>query len=239
MRTHTTWCLVLVLLACRSEQGAGELDLLLQLAPCNASDPLQHWIVAQPGIPSALRNAGSDMCVSSELEQPGGIVGLSAAACADRGSVMTLRTNGSIALLATAQCLGASNEGGVRGISFLFGDCVGPASLSAADQHFVAANASVGSGHLVLESASLSGFCIRADPFRLPRLPVQPGAVISHGFGDMNIAFHFAHSAGLAGVCGHDSQPYRCAVTYFAGEALVPQTPESSVPYCDGCPAGR
>ena len=45
------------------------------------------------------------------------------------------------------------------------------------------------------------------------------------------------HSGGVAAVCGHDSQPYHCAVQYFAGEPLVPQTPESSVPYCDGCPA--
>jgi len=37
-------------------------------------------------------------------------------------------------------------------------------------------------------------------------------------------------------MCGGDAQPYRCAATKFEGDALLPQTRESSVPHCIGCP---
>jgi hypothetical protein len=159
------------------------------------------------------------------------VVGITAGACTANSSALELRTTGEVVLVKSGQCLEAAYERGVPGVYFVFSDCGGGGFDD--DQRFVV-NASSGR----VESRRLPGYCMAADPFELPTLPIHPGAVISHGFGDMNIAFHFAHSAGLAGVCGHDSQPYHCAVQYFEGEALVPQTPESSVPYCSGCPAG-
>jgi len=54
--------------------------------------------------------------------------------------------------------------------------------------------------------------------------------------GDMAVQFHVAFSASVTGVCGHDAQPYRCAITRFPGDALVPASSSSSVPHCDGCP---
>ena len=210
------------------------LEMLLHLVPCNDSDPWQQWRgVALQGKPAALQNVGSKLCLSEIREQPAKVVGLSSAACNASGSeLMMRRGSGEIILASSGQCLEAAYERGVQGVYFLYSDCYGNGSPSYADQRFKIHRSGL------VESVSLPGFCMHADQFELPTLPVQPGAVISHGFGDMNIAFHFANSAGLAGVCGHDSQPYHCAVQYFSGEALVPQTPESSVPYCSGCPDG-
>eukprot|EP00966_Prymnesium_polylepis_P314274 7262443-Prymnesium_polylepis.2 len=214
---------------------SGTLDLLLRLVPCNVSDPYQQWTgPVLHGTPHALENAGSKSCLSESTELPAEVVGLSLAACGENSSAFMLRAHsGEIVHVSSGRCLEAAYERGVQGVYFVFNSCYSSDSPRYADQRF-AANATSG----LLHSVSLPGYCMQADPFELPRLQIQPGAVISHGFGDMNIAFHFAHSAGLAGVCGHDSQPYHCAVQYFAGEALVPQTPESSVPYCSGCPDG-
>uniref|UniRef100_A0A7S3YI88 Ricin B lectin domain-containing protein n=1 Tax=Lotharella globosa TaxID=91324 RepID=A0A7S3YI88_9EUKA len=75
----------------------------------------------------------------------------------------------------------------------------------------------------------------------LPRLNIIPGAIYSQGGssgGDMAIQFHVAFSKHVSGVCGNDAQPYHCAVTRFPGDFLLPQTNESSVPHCYGCPDG-
>eukprot|EP01062_Namystynia_karyoxenos_P038084 TRINITY_DN2767_c0_g2_i1.p1 TRINITY_DN2767_c0_g2~~TRINITY_DN2767_c0_g2_i1.p1 ORF type:complete len:393 (+),score=41.54 TRINITY_DN2767_c0_g2_i1:86-1180(+) len=77
---------------------------------------------------------------------------------------------------------------------------------------------------------------------QLPRLSIDPRAIISNGGssgGDMAVQFHIAFSAHISGVCGFDAQPYACAFTRFAGDALLPQTEESSVPNCRGCPSGQ
>eukprot|EP00941_MAST-03F_sp_MAST-3F-sp1_P001326 g1326.t1 len=55
----------------------------------------------------------------------------------------------------------------------------------------------------------------------------------------MSIQMHVAFSNEIGGVCGFDAQPYHCAATRFPGDNLVPQTAESSVPNCDGCPMGE
>ena len=47
-----------------------------------------------------------------------------------------------------------------------------------------------------------------------------------------------AFSKHVSGVCGFDSQPWRCAATRFPGDVLLPQTHQSSVPHCFGCPDG-
>jgi len=43
-------------------------------------------------------------------------------------------------------------------------------------------------------------------------------------------------SKHVKGLCVQDGQPYGCAATRFEGDALLPQTRESSVPHCIGCP---
>eukprot|EP01047_Picozoa_sp_COSAG01_P075807 COSAG01_NODE_13108_length_1634_cov_1.533550_2_plen_317_part_00 len=252
MQTPMMRLLLLAVALCHRLQHTGSPqttpapDLLLQLAHCDMRDVRQSW----SGIPPAAAHGGSGsftmqiggrsrsgpsgppaLCVSEETEQPGQIVGVSAAACRQNSSSLQLR-GGALVLLRTGQCLEATYERGVQGVYFLWSPCIDDAlAATQAGQRF-AVNVTTG----LVQSTSLPGFCVRADAFELPQLLIHPGAVISHGFGDMNIAFHFAHSADLAGVCGHDSQPYHCAVQYFAGEPLVPQTPESSVPVCDGCP---
>eukprot|EP01062_Namystynia_karyoxenos_P038083 TRINITY_DN2767_c0_g1_i1.p2 TRINITY_DN2767_c0_g1~~TRINITY_DN2767_c0_g1_i1.p2 ORF type:complete len:398 (+),score=71.86 TRINITY_DN2767_c0_g1_i1:86-1195(+) len=77
---------------------------------------------------------------------------------------------------------------------------------------------------------------------QLPRLSIDPRGITTNGHssgGDMAVQFHVAFSAHISGVCGFDAQPYACAATRFAGDALVPQSDESSVPNCKGCPAGQ
>ena len=56
--------------------------------------------------------------------------------------------------------------------------------------------------------------------------------------GDFAIQMHIAFSSQIDGVCGQDAQPYHCAATRFPNDNLVPQSNESSVPFCDGCPPG-
>lgn len=55
----------------------------------------------------------------------------------------------------------------------------------------------------------------------------------------MAIQFHVDFATSVSGVCGKDAQPFHCAVTRFPEDALVPQSAESSVPRCDGCPEGK
>ena len=106
-------------------------------------------------------------------------------------------SNGSAA---NPQCLEAPYERGVPGVYFLLSACRDPTDPFLEDQQFmpVPANRSRMRGKapmaaVLLQSARLPGFCMQGDPFQLPHLPVHPSGVISHGFGDMNIAFHFAH----------------------------------------------
>lgn len=57
--------------------------------------------------------------------------------------------------------------------------------------------------------------------------------------GDMAHQLQIAFSAHIKNTCVFAGQPYRCAVTRFANDELLPQTQESSVPFCDGCPEGE
>ena len=52
-------------------------------------------------------------------------------------------------------------------------------------------------------------------------LPSVTLSGLSNG-ADMAIQFHIAYSGIVAGVCGFSGQPYYCAASRFAGEALVP-----------------
>ncbi len=90
-----------------------------------------------------------------------------------------------------------------------------------------------------------SGKCLTAKsqgfPKPLPKLNIRPDGIFSQGGssgGDMAIQFHMAFSKNVSGVCGNDAQPYHCAVTRFPADELIPQTNESSVPFCYGCPDG-
>eukprot|EP00935_MAST-01C_sp_MAST-1C-sp1_P002666 g2666.t1 len=73
-------------------------------------------------------------------------------------------------------------------------------------------------------------------------MTIDPQRVMANGAssgGDMAIQFHVSFSAHIKGVCGFDAQPFRCATQRFAGDALLPQTHESSTPHCFGCPPNR
>ncbi|KAH8069619.1 hypothetical protein JL720_11921 [Aureococcus anophagefferens] len=50
--------------------------------------------------------------------------------------------------------------------------------------------------------------------------------------------FHVAFSQTVKNACVFSGQPFHCAVQAFQGEDQVVATPESSVPYCEGCAAG-
>eukprot|EP01065_Artemidia_motanka_P004664 TRINITY_DN1221_c0_g1_i1.p2 TRINITY_DN1221_c0_g1~~TRINITY_DN1221_c0_g1_i1.p2 ORF type:complete len:346 (+),score=46.32 TRINITY_DN1221_c0_g1_i1:71-1108(+) len=76
----------------------------------------------------------------------------------------------------------------------------------------------------------------------LPQLNIDPSRITSQGAssgGDMAVQFQVSFSSRVRGVCGDDAQPYRCAATRFGGDVLLPQTAESSVPHCLGCPSGQ
>ena len=101
------------------------LDMLLQLVPCNASDPYQRWGGFAHGSEGGqLRNTGSKLCVSKETEQPQQIAGLSAASCGDQNSALVLRHNGTFAQVRTGECLEATYERGVPGTYFVFNRCI-------------------------------------------------------------------------------------------------------------------
>eukprot|EP01065_Artemidia_motanka_P048384 TRINITY_DN7773_c3_g1_i1.p1 TRINITY_DN7773_c3_g1~~TRINITY_DN7773_c3_g1_i1.p1 ORF type:complete len:354 (+),score=113.83 TRINITY_DN7773_c3_g1_i1:47-1108(+) len=77
---------------------------------------------------------------------------------------------------------------------------------------------------------------------QLPQLNIDRRYITANGGssgGDMAVQFHVAFSQHVTGLCGFDAQPYHCAATRFPDDALVPQTNESSVPHCSGCPAGK
>ena len=88
-----------------------------------------------------------------------------------------------------------------------------------------------------------SGLCLGAlasnEPIPLPQLRIQRGGVLTTGVsngGDMAVQFHVAFSSAIDGSCVFSGQPYRCAATRFPDDYMVPQSDESSVPFCDGCP---
>ncbi|KAH8053368.1 hypothetical protein JL722_9594 [Aureococcus anophagefferens] len=68
------------------------------------------------------------------------------------------------------------------------------------------------------------------------------GALASHVAGEYELGvgglFHVAFSKTVKNACVFSGQPYHCAVQAFQGEDQVVATPESSVPYCEGCAAG-
>lgn len=73
----------------------------------------------------------------------------------------------------------------------------------------------------------------------LPQLRIDLNKIVTNGGssgGDLAVLFHTGFSRHVKGVCGYDAQPWRCAATKFPLDALVPQTHESSVPHCFGCP---
>eukprot|EP00958_Prasinococcus_capsulatus_P023971 scaffold3680_cov381-Prasinococcus_capsulatus_cf.AAC.6 len=75
----------------------------------------------------------------------------------------------------------------------------------------------------------------------LPRLPIDPERVSCSGHssgGDFAVQMHIAFSKTIKSACGFDAQPFRCAITRFPSDYLLPQTNSSSVPVCDGCPRG-
>ena len=54
--------------------------------------------------------------------------------------------------------------------------------------------------------------------------------------GDFSHQFHIAFSSLVSRSCIFSGQPFRCAVSQFNQDTLVPLTNNSRVPYCDGCP---
>ena len=73
----------------------------------------------------------------------------------------------------------------------------------------------------------------------LPRLNIGAGQLMTMGGssgGDFAVQFHVAFSSQVGGVCGFSAQPYHCAGTRFPDDALMPQSAESSVPFCAQCP---
>ena len=78
-------------------------------------------------------------------------------------------------------------------------------------------------------------------PITLAKLNIDEASVsvagCSHA-GDFAHQFHVAFSKTVKNACVFSGQPYHCAVQAFQGEDQVVATPESSVPYCEGCAAG-
>ncbi|GAB5354120.1 hypothetical protein AAMO2058_000092300 [Amorphochlora amoebiformis] len=80
------------------------------------------------------------------------------------------------------------------------------------------------------------------DPIQVPRLRIDPKGVLTTGCSngaDFAAQFHVAFSSLVSGTCVFSGQPYRCATTRFPNDYLLPQTNESSVPNCVGCPEGQ
>ena len=74
----------------------------------------------------------------------------------------------------------------------------------------------------------------------LPRLSIDPSAITISGLSsgaDFASQFAVAYSRTISGVGVFAGQPFHCAATRFATDALVPMNPE--VPVCDSCPAGQ
>jgi len=225
--------------------AAGALDLasspsgqlFLHLAPCSASDPNQVWsgdALLHQGQLSAIKNEGAGLCLSSEedVNNPTGdpvVVGPCDTVTRSfqhdgSGRVWEEKAWG-------AACLDA-NKG--IGPDFLLWECHAGNSPDVQHQQFT-----FESGLLRSVSSPLS--CMTVSDLALPRLDVHPGAVVTTGAssgGDMAIQMHVAYSASVSGVCGFDAQPYHCAATRFPGDSLIPQSSESSVPHCTGCPPG-
>ena len=78
-------------------------------------------------------------------------------------------------------------------------------------------------------------------PITLAKLNIDEASVsvagCSHA-GDFAHQFHVAFSNTVKNACVFSGQPFHCAVQAFQGEDQVVATPESSVPYCEGCAAG-
>ena len=80
-----------------------------------------------------------------------------------------------------------------------------------------------------------------SEVISLPHLNIKPSGVSTTGCshaGDMAHQLQIAFSAHIKNTCVFAGQPYRCAVQKFANDEQVPQTVESSVPFCDGCDEG-
>ncbi|GAB5370676.1 hypothetical protein AAMO2058_001513600 [Amorphochlora amoebiformis] len=80
----------------------------------------------------------------------------------------------------------------------------------------------------------------RIEPF--PAVNIRKGHTVSIGHshaGDFAHQLHIAFSSIINGTCGFHAQPYNCAVLRFELDRLVPQSNESHVPYCKGCPTGK
>ena len=76
----------------------------------------------------------------------------------------------------------------------------------------------------------------------LPTLNIEPGGVAVAGCShaaDFAHQFHVSFSSLVSGACIFSGQPFHCAVTRFPQDALVDQSPASSVPRCNGCPGGK
>jgi len=86
-----------------------------------------------------------------------------------------------------------------------------------------------------------SYFVLGADYPRLQTYNIEPKSVRTAGCsheGDFAHQFHIAFSGLVDGSCVFAGQPFACAITRFSQDLQVVQSPESSVPYCDGCDPG-
>ena len=80
------------------------------------------------------------------------------------------------------------------------------------------------------------------DVSRLEKINISSSDVLIAGCShaaDFAHQFHIAFSDIVTGACIFSGQPFHCAVTRFAADEEVTQTPESSVPHCEGCDTGE
>lgn len=82
---------------------------------------------------------------------------------------------------------------------------------------------------------------VGASPIRLAPLNINRSNVVTVGFdhsADFAHQLHIAFSSMVSGACIFSGQPFHCAVSFFDDEAIVPKTPWTHVPNCDGCLPG-
>ena len=94
----------------------------------------------------------------------------------------------------------------------------------------------------------LCGLALCAPPVLLaagplPALNIDPDKITISGISsgaDFVVGLHVAHSSVIKGVGVFAGQAYHCAVTRFPKDPMLknPTGLNSSVPVCDGCPAG-
>lgn len=97
-------------------------------------------------------------------------------------------------------------------------------------------------GLMCLPKLLLAGDAAPA-PKPLPALNIDPDGITISGISsgaDFVVNLHVAHSSVIKGVGVFAGQAYHCAVTRFANDSIVTTgvSLNSSVPVCDGCPAG-